>query len=61
MNYDFIKQIIPEMDQKYFAAVTDFDIEEPGMIMKELSAYGEPGKELRPYEQLRLTGNSGEE
>lgn len=56
VNYDFIKQIIPEMDQKYFAAVTDFNTEEPGTIMKELSAYGEPDKELEPYEQLRLTG-----
>lgn len=56
VNYDFIKQIIPEMDQMYFAAVPDLEMEELGQIMNELSAYGDFGKELKPYEQLRLTG-----
>lgn len=56
INNEFIKQIIPMMHEMYFVSDADLNMKEIGIIMKELSAYGDHQKELKPYEQLWLTG-----
>ena len=52
INVDFVKKLVPDLEQMYFLPEADSDMEVIGQLMKEFSDYAERDKEYEPYENL---------
>ena len=51
---DFVKKLVPNLEQMYFLPEADSDMEKIEQLMKEFSYYAGKEKEHEPYENLRL-------
>ena len=54
VNVDFVKKLVPNLEQMYFLPEADSDMEKIEQLMKEFSYYAGKEKEHEPYENLRL-------
>jgi AraC-like DNA-binding protein len=52
----FVKDMIPDIDQRYFLAEPEISGQRIGEIMREFSACQEKETQWEPYEGIRLTG-----
>lgn len=51
---DFVKKLVPNLEQMYFLPEADSDMEKIEQLMKEFSYYAGKEKEHETYENLRL-------
>lgn len=56
INYDFLKELIPDLPQKYFLTEVHSDGDAIRNLMVYFSAYADNQKPLQPYEELNLIG-----
>lgn len=56
VNYDFIRQLVNNMDEMYFLNCAVTDRSAARKIMEEFSRYADGRRAILDYEELRLTG-----
>ena len=56
VNYEFMKNIIPDLSEKYFLTEVHSDMDEIRSSMEFFSRYADNQRALKPYEQLKLIG-----
>ncbi|MGN1191604.1 MAG: AraC family transcriptional regulator [Dorea sp.] len=54
VNYDFVKQLIPDMQQMYFLPEVNSDMKKIREIMSEFSLYADGQRPLEAHEELKL-------
>lgn len=54
IDYEFIQNLIPDMNQMYFLPEVRINLEQIGCIMKQFADYGKRERNLQPYEELKL-------